>query len=308
MIGDLQGKVAFITGSAGGIGLGMARAFAEAGMKIAMADVDAEALEQAASDLEASGATVLAVPLDVTDPAGWAAAAEKVQAALGPVQLLCNNAGVSTLGLKFGQITPELWTKVVDTNVNGAFNGIRCFLEPMVAAGGGHIVNTASMGGLFGGIPDLTAYTATKFALVGLSESLRAELAVDGLVGVSVVCPGGVRSRLWRTSLRARGVADADAVPSSAGGQSASPDGMDPYEVGLRTVDAVHNNELYVITHPEFRAAIVYRHDQLMAACDHGEAVGAELHPNPDENGTARLDGTLLVETLTGGNPKPPAL
>ena len=199
MIGDLRGKVAFITGSAGGIGLGMARAFAEAGMAIAMADVDGEVLEHAASELESSGAKVLALPLDVTDRPGWAAAAEKVSAKLGPVQLLCNNAGISTLGLKFAEITPALWNKVIDTNLNGAFNGINCFLEPMIAAGGGHIVNTASMGGLFGGIPDLTCYTATKFALVGLSESLRAELANDG-VGVSVVCPGGVQSRLWRTS------------------------------------------------------------------------------------------------------------
>jgi len=298
MIGELQGKAAFITGSAGGIGLGMARAFAEAGMTIAMADVDEDALEKAASDLADSGAQVLAVPLDVTDRAGWTAAAGKITAALGPVRLLCNNAGISTLGVKFGQITPELWTKVVDINLTGAYNGIQCFLEPMVAAGGGHIVNTASMGGLFGSIPDLTAYTATKFALVGLSESLRAEVAADG-VGVSVVCPGGVRSRLWRTSLRARGVTDTDVVPSGAGGQSASPDGMDPYEVGLRTVDAVRNNELYVITHPEFRAAIVHRHNQLMAACDHAETLSATLHPDAAQ----AAGGDALVKTLMGGTP-----
>lgn len=295
MIGELKGKVAFITGSAGGIGLGMARAFAEAGMKVAIADIDEDALAKSAAELEGAGAEVVAVPLDVTDRAGWAAAAEIATAALGPVQLLCNNAGISTLGLKFGQITPELWTKVVDINLNGAYNGIHCFLEPMVAAGGGHIVNTASMGGLFGGIPDLTAYTATKFALVGLSESLRAEVASDG-IGVSVVCPGGVRSRLWRTSMRARGVADADAVPTGVGGQSASPDGMDPYEVGLRTVDAVRTNELYVITHPEFRAAITYRHDQLMASCDHGAALSAQLHPD-----AAGDDGAAILGAITGG-------
>jgi NAD(P)-dependent dehydrogenase (short-subunit alcohol dehydrogenase family) len=296
MIGELRGKVAFITGSAGGIGFGLARAFAEAGMAIALADVDAEALDKSAEQLRETGAKVLAVPLDVTDRAGWAAAAEEVTATLGPVRLLCNNAGISTLGLKFGQITPELWTKVVDINLTGAYNGIQCFLEPMVAAGGGHIVNTASMGGLFGGISDLTAYTATKFALVGLTESLRAEVAADG-VGVSVVCPGGVRSRLWRTSMLARGVPEAEVVPSGAGGQSASPDGMDPYEVGLRTVDAVRENKLYVITHPEFRAAIVHRHDQLMAACDHGETLSATLHPDAAQ----AADGDELLRTLTGG-------
>jgi NAD(P)-dependent dehydrogenase (short-subunit alcohol dehydrogenase family) len=292
MIGDLNGKVAFITGSAGGIGLGMARAFAEAGMSIAMADIDADALGQAASDLESSGAKVLAVPLDVTDRPGWAAAAEKVTATLGPVRLLCNNAGISTLGVKFTEITPELWTKVIDTNLTGAFNGIHCFLESMIAAGGGHIVNTSSMGGLFGGIPDLTAYTATKFALVGLSESLRAELATDG-VGVSVVCPGGVQSRLWRTSRRARGLPDTDAVPGDISSQSASPAGMDPYQVGLLTVDAVRNNELYVITHPEFRSLLLYRQDQLIEACDRSEAQQAD--------GNARLSGDALIAQVTGG-------
>jgi NAD(P)-dependent dehydrogenase (short-subunit alcohol dehydrogenase family) len=292
MIGDLRGKVAFITGSAGGIGLGMARAFAEAGMAIAMADVDGEVLEHAAEELESSGAKVLALPLDVTDRPGWAAAAAKVSATLGPVQLLCNNAGISTLGLKFAAITPELWTKVIDVNLTGAFNGINCFLEPMIAAGGGHIVNTSSMGGLFGGIPDLTAYTATKFALVGLSESLRAELANDG-VGVSVVCPGGVQSRLWRTSRRARGLPDIDAEPGDISSQSASPEGMDPYRVGLLTVDAVRNNELYVITHPEFRSLLSYRQDQLIEACDRSEARQSE--------GNVRLGGEALIAQVTGG-------
>jgi NAD(P)-dependent dehydrogenase (short-subunit alcohol dehydrogenase family) len=292
MIGDLHDKVAFITGSAGGIGLGMARAFAEAGMSIAMADIDADALGQAASDLGATGARVLALPLDVTDRAGWAAAAEKVAEILGPVRLLCNNAGISTLGLKFAEITPELWTKVIDTNLNAAFNGIHCFLESMTAAGGGHIVNTASMGGLFGGIPNLTAYTATKFALVGLSESLRAELAADG-VGVSVVCPGGVQSRLWLTSRRARGLTDTDAVPGDISSQSASPAGMDPYQVGLLTVDAVRNNELYVITHPEFRSLLLYRQDQLIEACDRTDAQQAD--------GNARLSGDALIAQVTAG-------
>jgi 2-hydroxycyclohexanecarboxyl-CoA dehydrogenase len=291
MIADLQGKVAFITGSAGGIGLGMARAFAEAGMAIAMADVDVDALGQAASELESAGARVLALPLDVTDRAGWAAAAERASAKLGPVQLLCNNAGISTLGLKFAEIPPGLWDKVIDTNLSGAFNGIHCFLEPMIASGGGHIVNTASMGGLFGGIPNLTAYTATKFALVGLSESLRAELATDG-IGVSVVCPGGVQTRLWRTSRRARGLPDVDAEPGDISSQSASPEGMDPYQVGLLTVDAVRNNELYVITHPEFRSLLVYRQDQLIEACDRSEGRQSE--------GNARLSGDALVAQVTG--------
>jgi NAD(P)-dependent dehydrogenase (short-subunit alcohol dehydrogenase family) len=273
---DLQDKVAFITGAAGGIGLGMARALAEAGMKIAMADIDADTLAQSASDLEGSGATVLALSLDVTDRPGWEAAVEKAEATLGPVQVLCNNAGVSTLGLKFEAIPPEMWDRVVAINLTGVFNGIHTCLGSMQAAGGGHIVNTSSMGGLLGGVPNLSPYAATKFAVVGLTESLRAELADEG-IGVTVVCPGGVRTRLWRTSRPLRGLPDTDVPPSDMSGQSASPTAMDPYEVGLRVLDAVRNNKLYVITHPEMRAGIEHRHDRLMAGFDYGEALKVDL-------------------------------
>ena len=127
------------------------------------------------------------------------------------------------------------------------------------------------MGGLLGSVPNLAPYAATKFAVVGLSESLRVELAADG-IGVSVLCPGGVRSRLWRTSRRVRGLPDTDTAPTDISGQSASPDAMDPYLVGLRVVDAVRDNELYVITHPEMRPGVVSRHERLMAAFDRGEA------------------------------------
>jgi NAD(P)-dependent dehydrogenase (short-subunit alcohol dehydrogenase family) len=273
---DLQDKVAFITGAAGGIGLGMARAFAGAGMKLAMADIDAHTLAASASELEGSGATVLTLPLDVTDRPGWEAAVEKVEGTLGPVQVLCNNAGVSTLGLKFEEIPPEMWDKVVAINLTGVFNGIHYFLGSMQAAGGGHIVNTSSMGGLLGSVPNLSPYAATKFAVVGLTESLRAELADEG-IGATVVCPGGVRTRLWRTSRPLRGLPDTDVPPSDMSGQSASPTAMDPDEVGLRVLDAVRNNQLYVITHPEMRPGVESRHDRLMAGFDHGEALTVDL-------------------------------
>jgi NAD(P)-dependent dehydrogenase (short-subunit alcohol dehydrogenase family) len=264
---DLRGAVVLITGAAGGIGLGMAQAFAEAGAKIALADIDSEALEQAATDLKATGAAVHAVSLDVTDRPGWATAAAEVESVLGPVRVLCNNAGVSTLGVKFEEVTSEFWDKIVDINLTGVFNGLHCFVRSMRAAGGGHIVNTASMGGLLGGVPTLAPYAATKFAVIGLSEGLRAELAADG-IGVSVVCPGGVRSRLWLTSRRLRGVPDTDAPPAGVSGQSSRPDGMDPYQVGLMVVDAVRNDDLYVLTHPEFRSAVADRNERLMAAFD----------------------------------------
>jgi NAD(P)-dependent dehydrogenase (short-subunit alcohol dehydrogenase family) len=278
MIGDLNNKVAFVTGAAGGIGLGMARAFAEAGMKIAIADIDAKTLEEVGAELEQAGATVLTVPLDVADLASWKAAAGKVEQALGPVQLLCNNAGVSTLGMPFDTISPELWGKVVNINLNGVFNGVHTFLDGMRAAGGGHIVNTSSMGGMFG-VANLSPYVATKFAVVGLSEALRAEFAADG-IGVSVLCPGSVRSRLWRTSRPIRGLPDTDVPPDDASAQSARATGMDPFEVGLRVVGAVRQNQLYIFTHAEFRAPIAGRCEKLMEGFDCTDAYNA-ANPTP---------------------------
>jgi NAD(P)-dependent dehydrogenase (short-subunit alcohol dehydrogenase family) len=142
---QLDGKVAFITGGASGIGIGMARAFAGVGMKIAIADIDAETLEKAASDLKSTGATVLAVPPDVTDTSSSAAAVNSTDK-LGPVQLLCNNAGISTFGLNIESVNPALWDKIVSINLNGVFYGIYSFYSQLRSAGWGHIVNTGSIG------------------------------------------------------------------------------------------------------------------------------------------------------------------
>jgi len=266
---QLAGKVAFITGSAGGIGLGIARACAAAGMKVVLSDIDELALGQSAAELKEQGAEVMAVPLDVTDREAWAAAAQRIPEAMGPVRLLVNNAGVSTLGVAFDEVGPALWDRVVAINLTGVYNGVHYFLPGMRAAGGGHIVNTSSMGGLIGS-PLLAPYSATKAAVVGLSEALRAELAGAG-IGVSVLCPGGVCTRLWRTSRAVRGLPDVDTPPDDLSGQSARA-AMGPDEVGRRVLDAVLADEPYVITHPEFRDALVERHRRLMGAFDQATA------------------------------------
>lgn len=266
---DLAGKTAFITGSAGGIGLGIATALAEAGVRITLSDIDEAELEKSAAKLAESAGDVIAVPLDVTDRAGWLAAVQEVESALGPVQILVNNAGVSTSGMGIDEITPELWDHVVAINLTGVYNGIHYFLDGMRAAGGGHIVNVSSAAGLMG-VPELTPYSATKFALVGFSEALRAELAESG-ISVSVLCPGGVRSRLWRTSRRIRGLPDTDAPPDDWSGQSANAT-MEPYEVGRRVLDAILSDELYIHTHPEFAPYVVRRHEEMMQAFDRAEA------------------------------------
>ena len=265
---DLAGKVAFITGSAGGIGLGIARACAAAGMKVVISDIDEPELERSAAELMATGAEVMSVRLDVTSRDDWASAADEVPAAVGPVQLLVNNAGVSTSGMRFDEIDPGLWDRVINTNLTGVYNGVHYFLGAMRDAGDGHIVNTSSVGGLLG-LPQLAPYCAAKFAVVGLSEALRAELAGTG-VGVSVLCPGSVRSRLWRTSRAVRGLPDTDIPPSDISGESARA-GMRPDEVGRRVLEAVAANEFYIITHPELRGAVIERHDHLLRGFDRAE-------------------------------------
>lgn len=264
-VDELAGKVAFITGSGGGIGLGIARSCAQAGMKVVLTDIDEPALEQAAAELTQAGAEVMALALDVTDRKGWAHAAERVSEEMGPVSLLVNNAGVSTLGMAFDEVGPATWDRVIDINLNGVYNGVHCFLDGMRAAGGGHIVNVSSMGGLVGSAR-LSPYCTTKFAIVGLSEALRAEFAEFG-IGVSVLCPGGVRSRLWRTSRAVRGLPDIETPPTDLSAQSATA-AMGPDEVGRRVLDAVLADEAYIITHPEFREYVTQRHERLLRGFD----------------------------------------
>jgi NAD(P)-dependent dehydrogenase (short-subunit alcohol dehydrogenase family) len=189
---------------------------------------------------------------------------------MGPVQLLVNNAGVSTLGMPIDEVGPELWDRVISINLTGVYNGVHSFLDDMRGAGGGHIVNTSSMGGLLCG-PLLAPYSASKAAVVGLSEALRAELAGSG-IGVSVLIPGSVRTRLWRTSRVVRGLPDIDTPPADLTTGSADPNGMDPDEVGRRVLAAVSANEPYIVTHPEFRTSVEDRHARLLHGFDQAAA------------------------------------
>jgi NAD(P)-dependent dehydrogenase (short-subunit alcohol dehydrogenase family) len=265
----LSGKVAFITGSAGGIGFGIAHACVDQAMKVVLSDVDEAALEGAAAKLRDLGAVVMTVPLDVTDRDGWKRAVDRVRADIGPVQLLVNNAGVSMSGTRFDEVGPEMWDRVVSVNLTGVYNGVHFMLDDLRAAGGGHIVNTASLAGLMPG-PLLAAYVASKFGVVGFSEALRLELA-EWEIGVSVLCPGLVRTRLWRTSRAVRGLPDTDVPPDDQSGRTARAE-MQPEEVGRRVLEAVRANELYIITHPEFRTALDERHQRELRGFDRAEA------------------------------------
>lgn len=268
---DLAGRTALITGGASGIGLGMARAFIAAGLRVAIADINEAALASVGAALPGLG---LAVTLDVTRAADWQRAADAVEAALGPVDILCNNAGVGQGRFADGRNTdvaemPEaLWRMVLEINATGTFLGARTLAPRMIARRGGHIVNTASTGGLMapGGI---AAYCASKFAVVGLSESMRAELAPAG-IGVSVLCPGGVRSNLFASSVAIRAkTPDAFAGLTTEGTEALRTEQaqrMDPLRVGEMVLRAIAGNELYIIPHPEYLGHVEERHAALVAA------------------------------------------
>lgn len=269
---DLVGRTALITGGASGIGLGMARAFVAAGLRVAIADINEAGLAAAREAVPGLG---LAVALDVTLGEDWARAVDAVEAALGPVEILCNNAGVAQGRFADGRDTsvaemPEaLWRMVMEINATGTFLGARTVVPRMLARGqGGHVVNTASTGGLMapGGI---AAYCASKFAVVGLSESLRAELAPAG-IGVSVLCPGGVRSNLFASSVAVRARAGGGFEGLATEGTEAlrieQAQRMDPVKVGEMVLRAIAGNAMYIIPHPEYRGHVDERHAALVAA------------------------------------------
>ncbi len=271
---NLQGKTAFITGGASGIGLGMAQAFTAAGMRIVMADIDPAALEKASADFRQAGTEVMSVVLDVTQAAAWSSVADQVEADFGPVDVLCNNAGMGQGRMAFNKhyeltdISRELWQLLMETNVSSVYYGIRTFAPRMKARGaGGHIVNTASMAG-FLAPAGLAVYVATKFAVLGLSESVRAELQPHG-IGVSVLCPGGVQSNLVATSASIR-----QARPETNAGMQAAmvrpaesdPVKMSARKVGDRVLQAVRNDELYIVTHPEYAPLMEERFASILSA------------------------------------------
>src|SRR5436305_1055325 len=189
---DLAGKTAFVTGGASGIGLALGRAFAEAGMKVMLADIEANALKAAVDSLRNVGPEVRAVTCDVSDPLSVDLAAKVSYDAFGSVHVVCNNAGVGG-GSGIDNISLDNWRWVLDVNLMGVLHGVRAFLPHIRSHGeGGHFVNTASMAGMNSGL-GFSPYVASKFAVVGMSEGLAAQLKPHG-IGVSVLCPHFVRT------------------------------------------------------------------------------------------------------------------
>ena len=265
---DLAGKAAFITGGASGIGLAMGRAFAEAGMKVMLADIEAEPLARAVESLLGIG-DVQGVACDVTDPASLDRAADATLAAFGRVHILCNNAGVAG-GSGLDDISIDTWRWVLDVNLMGVVHGVRSVLPHIRAHGeGGHIVNTASFAGFVSGL-GFSPYAASKFAVVNMSEGLALQLEPLG-IGVSVLCPGYVRTRI-SDSARNRagryGPAPAPRGPITAMIAERIQAGLDPAIVAREVLAAIRDNQLYVFTHPEMRAEMDQRFAAIQAAMD----------------------------------------
>ncbi|WP_298263631.1 SDR family oxidoreductase [Acidocella sp.] len=253
---QIAGKSVLITGGGGGIGQGMALAFAEQGAKIILADINGDHAATVAAGLPA-GTDVMVTALDVTSLESWAAARRLIEARHGLIDVLCNNAGISSGFKPLTAIPPEAFNRIIAINVTGVYNGVISFAEAMGARGSGHIVNTSSMNGL---MPhgSFAAYSASKFAVLGLSDALRQELAPRG-VGVSTLFPGLTRSRMAETDLL-KAVADpqrAEAIRASM---------MEPVWLGRAVVRAVAANAPYIITHPEYRDNVAARFQEILAA------------------------------------------
>jgi NAD(P)-dependent dehydrogenase (short-subunit alcohol dehydrogenase family) len=253
---DWTGKIAFITGGVSGIGFGIARAFHEAGIRLALSYRDEALKDEAAAWFDAQGAErPLFVRLDVTDRARFAAAAAEVEAHFGKVHILVNNAGVSVFG-PTDQANYADYDWIMGVNFGGVVNGLVSFLPAIKRHGeGGHVVNVASMAAYLSG-PQAGIYTASKFAVRGLTECLRFNLAPDG-IGVSLMCPGLTRTNAWNSALkRPDDFGDSGFAPADRGELetfgTAFELGMDPLEVGRKTLAGMSRNDGLILTHPEF--------------------------------------------------------
>lgn len=259
---DLEGKCAFVTGGASGIGLAIARALGRAGVKLVLADVDEGGLERAAQGLRDDGFAVQTLTLDVTDRAAWETAARAAESVSGVVDILVNNAGVGSSRQLVEETADDDWSWVLAVNLGGLRHGLKTFLPRMKARPSpAHIVNTASLLAHFA-VPGIADYVTSKFAVAGLTEALRMELQGTH-VGISLLCPGLVATPL---SDNARGIppssrAGADAV---AAGPPAL--GIAAEHVGQCVVDGILGDHFYLFTHPEYAAIVDLRTAEVRAA------------------------------------------
>ena len=276
-----EGRVAFITGAVTGIGLGVAQAFADAGMKLALSYRNEDDRAATAAWFEGKGyKQPLFLRLDVTDRARFAEVAEQVVDHFGEVHVLVNNAGVSVFG-PTDEATYDDYDWIMGVNFGGVVNGLVSFLPKIKAAGGRrHVTNIASMAAFLPG-PQAGIYTSSKFAVRGLTESLRYNLAPHG-IGCSLVCPALTRTNAWTSALkRPEGFGESGfpEVPKEALEQfgTAFEEGMDPYEVGSKVLAGMSEQKGLILTHPEHGPDFEEMHARIMTALPQEDAPEGRL-------------------------------
>lgn len=261
---DFEGRVAVVTGAASGIGLGMVEAFAEAGMKVVLSDVRADALEASTRTLRDRGATVEPVVTDVRDPEAVQQLADRTLEVFGAVHVLCNNAGVASSNSLVWEAPLEEWDWHLGTMVMGTVHGLRSFVPILLEQGEeGHVVNTASMGGLITGSHSEAVYMTAKHGVVALSEGLQDQLAsVSDKVKCSVLCPAFVTSDVFDNyeSLRPENVKSHQATEAGrqmvAGMKHFLGTGMPAREAGEIVLQAIREERFYILTHPEWASMV----------------------------------------------------
>jgi NAD(P)-dependent dehydrogenase (short-subunit alcohol dehydrogenase family) len=294
------GKVAVVTGGAGGIGYALATAFAEAGMSVVVADVQDDALEQAASAISDLGVEVLAIRTDVSKLDQVEALAAATMERFGAVHVVCNNAGVAAKGDPWlGPISSWEWTMGV--NFWGVVYGVRAFLPHIVMSGGGHIVNTASIAGLYPGFGP--SYDASKHAVVAMTEGLFTSLATAELpVGVSCLCPGWVKTgiidseRNWPDELGERPELDAARAVSEKHVRRAVDEGMPPKVVADLVLAAIRDNRYWIFPHPDF----------VDIAMERFHRIGDGLDPSPPEEFPGMPPRSQIIAEVMAAMQQPP--
>jgi len=262
---ELAGKVAVVTGAGSGIGRAMASAFGAEGMRLMLADIDEPGLVLAADELRAEGVEVVTRVTDVGVGAEIEALAADTLAALGAVHLVCNNAGIGAGGMLAG-FDVEQWQRVLDVDLWSVLHGMRVFLPILTEQGEGHVVNTASVAGLFAA-PFMGPYTISKYGVVSASETAFHELAMLAPnVGISVLCPGWVRTNIAEAQLAEAELAEGDMMGAFADLIRGFVDsGMPPADVAARVVDAVRTRRFYILTHDASADMVRQRYEAIVS-------------------------------------------
>lgn len=266
---QFENKTAVISGGAEGIGLGVAKAMGQQGMKIVLGDIDLAQLEIAEAELSELGIEVLCVQMDVTDRAQWENLADQAIERFGKIHMLLNNAGVASAPGPVEATNHKDWRWILDVNLMGVVTGAEVMVPHMKQHGeGGWLINVASMAGMMG-IPYAGAYTATKVAVVGMSESWQAELEPHN-IHVAVLCPAFVKTRIHLSHRNRqphhqepRAAANGNAEPAHNAAQALVENGIPAELVGRRVVEALNAGEFYIFTHPSHREAVRKRSEAI---------------------------------------------